>query len=578
MSQLCRRPQDCEGQSVTFRTRPPHKQQYPGASVIVFAQVCHFARSKRIPPARKENLRTNTPRWKFTPCYQKRGQEIQKATLSPGAIATQSKSLPILLMMSRSSPAKAKFPEAQEEASPGSPTSDSSSNSSSRNARQQAEESGPFGRNRSIRSTASRTPRARTGTTPVRQKENSAVVEFGRLFAREQAEEERRTGAPISESGAAERPIQAETVPTECLLYGYAGKQSEWKVLSKFEKVVSPGIICEDYPREDPNLFMSSNSPLGFSRASVVVHQNLSREAIKKSRIYHGGNHWIKITFDSYQAAERACFYSPIDIDGYLVHCEMWQGRGPAVDSSLPNGPFGADKADLLQPQLSPRKIDDGRRSRTLSTAQGSRIMGGKDSALAGFERALQTLPRSHTLPDVQYGQPDDDHLSFNSTTASSATATGADRDRPSPPPLQQYLTPVTPQGLRSRSVPHLPSHERSLVQHNTSEYMTHITSVKKARLRPISEALPPQPTFLDRVMRSLPVVSYFVAPAPLPITIVGKPGLVATVPNTRGDVIGEGPLLKDDGSWDAANGWYWSFWHGVDGTFGSDFCGLKDD
>ena len=474
--------------------------------------------------------------------------------------------------MSEHSPVRRTPSEAQEQTSPGSDSP--SSSSSSRNARQQLEESGPFGRNRSIRSTASRTPRARTGTTPVRQKENSAVAEFGRLFAREQAEEEKRTGAPkplsADEIAAAERPLQPEAVPTECLLYGYAGKQSEWKVLSKFEKIVSPSIICEDYPREDPNLFLSSSSPLGFSRASVVVHQNLSREAIKKSRIYHGGNHWIKITFDSYQAAERACFYSPVDIDGYMVHCEMWQARGPAVDAPLPNGPLGRpDKADLLQPHLSPRKLDAGRSPRTLSASQGARLVSGKESALAGFERVLQTLPRSHTMPDVQYRQPEDDR-SQDSTTASSATATGNDAP---PQQLTQHLAPTTPQGqsLRSRSVPQLPSQDRSLTHHD-SEYMTHITSVKKAKLRPISEALPPQPTFVERVLRSLPVVSYFVAATPAPSG--GMPGAVAG----KTDVIGEGPLVRDDGSWDPGNGWYWTFWHGVDGWFGTDFCGLKDD
>ena len=410
----------------------------------------------------------------------------------------------------------------------------------------------------------------------MRQKENSAVAEFGRLFAKEQADEERRrpTGKALSvdEVAAAERPIQPEAVPTECVLYGYASKQAEWKVLSKFEKVVSPGIICEDYPREDPNLFLSSNSPLGFSRSSVVVHQNLSREAIRKSRIYHGGNHWIKITFDSYQAAERACFYSPIDVDGYMVHCEMWQGKGPAVDSPLPSGPaWGQDKADLLQPQLSPRKLDNGRRPRTLSSAGGARALSGKNSAIAGFERALQTLPRSHTMPDVQYGQPDED-LSFTSTTASSATATGA--EYAIQPLQQQSLAPSTPHGLRSRSVPQLPSVDRSLLSPTSSEYMTHITSVKKARLRPISEALPPQPTLVERVLRSIPIVSYFATPAPVPTAN----GTVVQQTQKRGDVIGEGPVLKDDGTWDPGNGWYWRFWHGVDGWFGTDFCGLKDD
>ncbi|KIW26699.1 uncharacterized protein PV07_06510 [Cladophialophora immunda] len=434
---------------------------------------------------------------------------------------------------------------------------------SARNARQLPEESGPFGRNRSIRSTASRTPRARTGTTPVRQKENTAVAEFGRLFAKEQAkEEERKTTLPSpptasGEAPATERPIQPEAVPTECLLYGYAGKQSEWKVLSKFEKIVSPGIICEDYPREDPSLYLSTNSPFGLSRGSVVVHQNLSREAIKKSRIYCGGNHWIKVTFDSYQAAERACFYSPIDIDGYMIHCEMWHGKGPAADVPLPKGPaFGPDGSDLLQPQP-PRQLDDGRRVRTLSSSQSSRMLSGKQSAMAGFERALQTLPRSHTMPDMQYGQPldhEDEQVSINSATASSATATATDLAPPQP---------FSPPGLRSRSVPQLPS--ETAQQPRDSEYMTHIKNVKKVVLRPMSEALPPQPTFAERVLRSIPIVSYFVGS-----TKHGTTG--------RQDVIGEGPLLKDDGSWDPANGWYWSFWHGVDRWFGTDFCGLKDD
>ncbi|KAH0846841.1 hypothetical protein FOPE_11726 [Fonsecaea pedrosoi] len=448
---------------------------------------------------------------------------------------------------------------------PGEPHSNSSSNSSARNARQLPEESGPFGRNRSIRSTASRTPRARTGTTPVRQKENTAVAEFGRLFAKEQAkEEERKTTLPSpptapGEVPATERPIQPEAVPTECLLYGYAGKHSEWKVLSKFEKIVSPGIICEDYPREDPNLYLSSNSPFGLSRASVVVHQNLSREAIKKSRIYCGGNHWIKITFDSYQAAERACFYSPIDIDGYMVHCEMWHGKGPAADVPLPRGPApGLDGSDLLQPQpQSSRHLDDGRRARTLSSSQSSRMLSGKQSAIAGFERALQTLPRSHTMPDMQYGQPpnhEEEEISVDSATASSATATATDL---APPQLSSST------GLRSRSVPQLPG---EATQHPPdSEYMTHIKNVKKVVLRPMSEALPPQPTFAERVLRSIPIVSYFMGS-----TKQGAAG--------RRDVIGEGPLVKDDGSWDPANGWYWSFWHGVDRWFGTDFCGLKDD
>ncbi|KIW17375.1 hypothetical protein PV08_04569 [Exophiala spinifera] len=452
---------------------------------------------------------------------------------------------------------------------------------SARNVRQ-PEESGPFGRNRSLRTTGSRTPRARTGTTPVRQKENTAVAEFGRLFAREQAKEEERTKTTAGGTGTGTtgstvdttRIGEPEAVPTECLLYGYAGKRSEWKVLSKFESVVSPGYIVEDYPREDTTLFLSSNSPMGrLGSPSVVARrENLSREAIRKSRIYSGGAHWIKVTFDSYQAAERACFYSPLEIDGYMVHCEMWQGKGPGADVALPRGPAGQEHvgAGLLATGEG-AGLNQGGRARTFSAATG------RDSALAGFERAMQTLPRGHTVQDTQYGQPEDE--SASSTTASSATATAVDHhDHQLEPLLSPTIGSSSTSSLRSRSVPNLASQDITSHQPGRSEYMTHI-KVKKAVLRPISEALPPQPSFAERAIRGIPVVGSLVGGG------AGGGGGVAAnnkqvgLHPTAGTLLGvEGPLIREDGSWDPANGWYWSFWRRIDDCFGTDMCGIKDD
>jgi len=312
-------------------------------------------------------------------------------------------------------------------------------------------------------------------------------------------------------------------------------------VISKYEKIVSPSIICEDYPREDPNLYLSSASPLGYSRSAVVVHRDLSQDALRKSRVYKGGQHWIKVTFDSYEAAERACFYSPIEVDGHMVYCEMWQGHGPPSDAPILHGA----EASHLQPLNGQPKA-----RRTLSSSQSAQFLSGKDSAIAGFERAMHTLPRSHTMPDMQYGQPNgQDEISAPSATASSATAT------------ELVAPPAQPAGLRSRSTPRLPS-QGGPSDNVSSEYMSHIPTVKKIVLRPISEALPPQPTLTERLLRTLPIVSWF----------------VGSSKGASGDVIGEGPLLKEDGTWDPANGWYWSFWHGIDSWCGTDFCGLKDD
>lgn len=423
---------------------------------------------------------------------------------------------------------------------------------SSRNLRQ-PEESGPFGRNRSIRYTSSRRASTRTGTTPVRQKENSAVADFSRLLAKEQASKDTPSStAAAAEGTTAPAPrVEPEATPTECVLYGYANKPSEWKVISRYERIASPGFICEDYPRDDPDLFLHSNSPMGFSRASQVVipRQPLSREALRKSKIYRGGNHWIKITFDSYESAERACFYSPVEVDGYLVHCDLWEGKPPFTDAPIPKG---AGEVGSLISRNTPAT-----RARTLGQATGS----GKASAIAGFESAFSSLPRNQKLPDQQFGQPQDD-LDIPSTTASSATAT-------SPPP-----TDLQPQssGLRSRSVPHLPSQAVTLPTQPESQYMTAIPSVKRAVLRPISEALPPQPSFVEKLLRSLPLVSWLFGPsAPAATGGAGEKKVL----------IGDGPIVKEDGTWDdspGVNGWYWGFWHGLDRVLGSDFCGLKED
>ena len=437
---------------------------------------------------------------------------------------------------------------------------DSMHSSSSRNPRLPPEESGPFGKNRTTRYTGSRSSRTRTGTTPVRQKENPTVAEFGRLFAKEQKEEEERQSKntlPNTASGDAPQPITApEAVATECLIYGYSSKASEWKVLSKFERIVAPSYICEDYPREDPNLALTSSNV--FSN-SVVVHRNLTKDALRKSRVYKGGNHWIKVTFDNYPAAERACFYSPQEIEDHLVFCEMWQGRPPFSDTPLIKGSHPANE----------HQRNAKAKLRTLTTSQSTNILqSGLDSAVVGFERATQTLPRSFTAQDVQYGQPQpptttQDDLSLpspqsqSSATASSATATAMDA-----PHAQQPTTSA----LRSRSTPSLPT---TITHHHpaTSEYMTAIPTVRRAVLRPISEALLPQPTLTTRILRRIPIVSWFAAS--------GKGSATAT----NQDWIGDGPVLTEEGKWDEEkNGWYWRFWQTVDRVVGTDFCGLRED
>jgi hypothetical protein len=69
-------------------------------------------------------------------------------------------------------------------------------------------------------------------------------------------------------------------------------------------------------------------------------------------------------------------------------------------------------------------------------------------------------------------------------------------------------------------------------------------------------EALPPQPTMTERILRSIPILSWF-----------------------TGDIVGEGPQLREDGTFDSErSGLYWRFWHTFDYFLRTDMCGLKED
>ncbi|KKK17238.1 hypothetical protein ARAM_005925 [Aspergillus rambellii] len=379
----------------------------------------------------------------------------------------------------------------------------------SRNPRRPPEETGPFGKRRNARYEHSRS-RTRTGTPA--KKENPNVAEFGRLFAQQQEEEKTRNTLPKSSSSSniENSRNQTEKIATECILYGYRNKDSEWKVIDKFERI-SRGVICEDYPRSDPN---SSN---GYSQllsgGDVVIRANLSADANRKSKRYAGGYHWIKVTFDSANAADVACFYSPQTIDGHLVFCELYHGQGPAEDIAIPNG---STEAHRFQSKA----------ARTLTTSHSTTFLQSKDK-----ERS--TLPRSFALNNLASVADAEELASLQSTTTtvSSATATG-----------------IEPATLQQRHVAKEPNPE--------SEYMTHIPTVRRTKLRPLSEALPPQPTVTERVLRSIPILSWF-----------------------TGDIVGDGPQLREDGTfdYDKSNS-YWRFWYMVDKILGTDICGLREE
>ena len=70
-----------------------------------------------------------------------------------------------------------------------------------------------------------------------------------------------------------------------------------------------------------------------------------------------------------------------------------------------------------------------------------------------------------------------------------------------------------------------------------------------------MNEALSPSPSFFEKFIKSIPILSWF-----------------------SGDIF-DGPILREDGTFDDdKSSLYWRFWYSLDRTLGIDMCGLKDD
>ncbi|KAL4794351.1 histidine phosphatase superfamily [Aspergillus venezuelensis] len=373
--------------------------------------------------------------------------------------------------------------------------------SESRNPRRPPEESGPFGKRRNARYEQSRS-RTRTGT-PGAKKENQNEAE----------KTTRNNTLPKSSSSSNldnARNKATEKVATECMLYGYRSKESEWKVIDKYERI-SRGFICEDYPRNDPRGSASYSHLL--SGGDVVIRANLSADANRKSKRYAGGFHWIKVTFDDADAADRACFFSPQEIDGHVVFCEMYHGQPPAEDVPIPAGSTEAN-----------RFISNNKRTLTTSHS----------TAFLPSQRGPSTLPRSFALNNLA-SIADEDVFS-------------QDRESTSTRHLSATSTSLTPP--KEQQTPQIQ------LQPQESEFMTHLPTVRRTKLRPITEALPPAPTVTERVLRSIPILSWF-----------------------TGDIVGDGPQMREDGTFDyERSNAYWRFWYMVDLILGTDICGLREE
>lgn len=427
-----------------------------------------------------------------------------------------------------------------------------SDHTSTRHVRRQAEEKGSFGKSTRRRG-STRTPRTQT---PLR-KENPTLDGFEaalRFDAQNSTQSQSQKSGPTPAQTGAE-PTHPATLsltkePAQVMLYGYP-TDAQWTAINFYE-TVSGGMICEDYERAAPSSRRRYAS--GLSAGNGIPRRALTKAELALARTYRGGRHWIKVTFDSREAAERAVAESPHLLQGHWVYATPFQGAAPAIDAAVPAIDEGVGR-DMLGAPRPPSRL-------SASSTMGAAALGG----IAGLHRAASkqhaTLPRSFitaagatdsspsTIADggadgsaaaPAAGYADSD----TSATASSATALDTSTRHPAPfntaNPSSEVLAPKSPT-------------ETELRQRHPATF-THFPDVPRTVLKDASEALLPQPGWMERWVAAL----------------AGK-GWVS------GDIIGSAVPRREDGAFDwAESSFYWRFWAWVDECFGTDFCGMRE-
>lgn len=392
-----------------------------------------------------------------------------------------------------------------------------------RGHRRQPEEKGPFGKS-SIRKSSSRATRT---ATPAK-KDNPALDGFEQAWKYDQkkaaeAQQQASANKAPGDGTSIHRQLSHNKDPAQVILYGFSAS-TQWNAVQFYEGV-SGGVICEDYDRLPPVELQripktfSSTGPL-HSRALTPAEKSLASK-------YHGGNHWIKVTFDSAEAAERAISCSPHKLSGHWVYAQEYRGVGPDIDEPILTRNDGAASTGAFN-----------RPSQTLGSSFDQR------SSLPSNGTA--TLPRSFASNAISQArdQGPNEVASSSPSTVSSATATGPNnynlRNR-HPSQTEENRSSTT-----SQANGQVAAHPQGF---------THFPDIPRTVLRPASEAFLPHPTWSESIVQRLVNAGWI-----------------------PGDFVGAGAPRLENGDFDYANAsYYWRFFHWLDSTFGTDLCGMRD-
>ncbi|KAK7751086.1 hypothetical protein SLS62_006915 [Diatrype stigma] len=341
-------------------------------------------------------------------------------------------------------------------------------------------------------------------------------------------------------TSALPQPPRFQKEPTEVILRGYASPDQQYAAVNHYEQVA--GRICEDYAREPPPGARRYKSEL--RDPALTRRQAPTRaERLKVAKVA-GGEHWIKVTFESADAADAAVWASPQRILGHLVYAELYHGLPPKEDAAVVDL-LGGD-AGMLDPATATAAAATGRRgglnNRRHPGQFGRNGGGGAKSWASGA--AATAAANGGSPPGSQTSTG-----TLDTATASTATVTGAQ--------APEVITSTTTSTATTTSTS---AANNGTSSNSDSAYCSVIPTARRVKLLPADQAMAPQPSPMQQLVARIPLIGWFSG------SMIGN-----EVPRTE---VGEFDLARASLFWRLM--FYLDLWFGL---FGSDLVsGDKED
>ncbi|KAI3321553.1 hypothetical protein HD806DRAFT_156084 [Xylariaceae sp. AK1471] len=329
-------------------------------------------------------------------------------------------------------------------------------------------ETGSFGK-------STRRSRSRTGSLPPKREDatmQSADRVFGNYMAKQQ-----QTSSAIDPPQRKSRQDDANSnnqasashkEPVEVILRGYASPSQQYAAINHYEQLA--GRICEDYSREPPIEARRYKSDL--RDPALTRRLPLTKAEREKVNKIAGGEHWIKVTFESQEAASAALFASPQKILGHLVYAEPYRGMPPM------------ENAAVLDVVGDVGMFEDIRQSNTLRD-RSRRPSQSRNGTSRILSRTFQNTGTQNgaSPPESQASTQtmDSATVSVSSATISTATVTGMEAQPSEPEP-----------------------------EANSGNVSKKIPGARKITLLPAEAALKKQPTWAERLLAIIPLLGWF--------------------------------------------------------------------